>query len=137
MSVSNISNTQNTEDHQEVTAIYVVQLVAGDGEYFTKVGITRKFNASCGNPFDGLAKRAKGFHPYSVAACEVRVGAPEMVKQVERGMIAHLRAIPRMVYKPQVSFNGSKKECFRLSYDKMRALLDVQWAAQWNTQCTM
>ena len=112
---------------QTMAAIYVVQLTAADGEYFTKVGITSKYNPDCENPFDGLAKRARGFYPYKVTACEVRVGTPEKVSRVEVEMLQMLSSIRDMRYTPQVSFNGSKKECFRLAYNKMKLLLEERW----------
>ena len=109
-----------------VAAIYVVQLTAADGEYFTKVGITSKYDPEASNPFEGLAARARGFYPYRVTACEVRVGSAEVVKDVEAAMIRKLVGL-RMGYTPDVSFNGSKKECFRLAYNKMKKLLDAMW----------
>lgn len=111
---------------QTMAAIYVVQLSAADGEYFTKVGITSKYDSENSNPFDGLAARARGFYPYRVTACEVRVGSAEVVKDVEAAMIRKLVGL-RMGYTPDVPFNGSKKECFRLAYNKMKKLLDYMW----------
>ena len=116
-----------------VAAIYVVQLTAADGEYFTKVGITSKYDPEASNPFEGLAARARGFYPYRVTACEVRVGSAEVVKDVEAAMIRKLCGMKvvgcrgGMKYTPEVSFNGSKKECFRLAYNKMKKLLDAMW----------
>lgn len=110
----------------QVAAIYVVQLTAADGEYFTKVGITSKYDSENSNPFEGLAARARGFYPYRVTACEVRVGDVEKVRRVEAAMIRKLGGL-RMGYTPEVSFNGSKKECFRLAYNKMKKLLDAMW----------
>ena len=110
-----------------VAAIYVVQLTAADGEYFTKVGITSKYDPEASNPFEGLAARARGFYPYKVTACEVRVGTPEKVSRVEVEMLQMLSSIRNMRYTPQVSFNGSKKECFRLAYNKMKLLLEERW----------
>ena len=108
-------------------AIYVVQLTASDGEYFTKVGITKTFSKSCETPFEGLATRAKGFYPYTVAACEVRVGTPSEVLEVERSMLNVLRSVKGNLYKPEVAFKGSKTECFRLAYVKMQRLLQSHW----------
>ena len=120
---------------KHVAAIYVVQLAAADGEYFTKVGITSKYDPECSTPFDGLAARARGFYPYRVTACEVRVGDVEKVRSVEAAMIRKLCGMKvvgcrnGMKYTPQVPFNGSKKECFRLAYNKMKKLLDDKWEA--------
>ena len=119
-------NNVNTKDDL-VAAIYVVQLTAADGEYFTKVGITKTFNKYCETPFEGLATRAKGFYPYTVAACEVRVGTPKEVLSVERSMLNVLRSMQGNAYKPGVAFKGSKTECFRLAYVKMKRLLQSQW----------
>ena len=115
------------EAAEHVAAIYVVQLTAADGEYFTKVGITSKYDPEASNPFEGLAARARGFYPYKVTACEVRVGTPEKVSRVEVEMLQMLSSIRNMRYTPQVSFNGSKKECFRLAYNKMKLLLEERW----------
>ena len=112
---------------EHVAAIYVVQLTASDGEYFTKVGITKTFSKSCETPFEGLATRAKGFYPYTVAACEVRVGTPSEVLAVERSMLNVLRSVKGNLYKPEVAFKGSKTECFRLAYVKMKRLLQSHW----------
>ena len=112
---------------QTMAAIYVVQLTASDGEYFTKVGITKTFSKSCETPFEGLATRAKGFYPYTVAACEVRVGTPSEVLSVERSMLNVLRSVKGNLYKPEVAFKGSKTECFRLAYVKMKRLLQSHW----------
>lgn len=120
-------DTCTVSPHTLVAAIYVVQLTAADGEYFTKVGITSKYDPECSTPFEGLAARARGFYPYRVTACEVRVGTPEKVSRVEVEMLQMLSSIRNMRYTPQVSFNGSKKECFRLAYNKMKLLLEERW----------
>lgn len=112
---------------RDVAAIYVIQLAASDGEYFTKVGITSKYDPEASNPFEGLAARARGFYPYTVAACEVRVGTPDEVLEVERSMLNVLRSVKGNLYKPEVAFKGSKTECFRLAYVKMKRLLQSQW----------
>ena len=105
--------------------LYVVKLVASDGEWFTKVGRTSV----------GLDARAKGFYPYSVERSATwnfaSEGAEAQVRKLEKHIHRMLRtAYPLRCYNPEVRFNGSEGECYKLVHSKVWALVEAMVEAR-------